>query len=158
MIQQRVGDLLEILYEDAYSYVVVLSKIVMFGGNIVFAFHTDGGKHQFQELSNSDSGFNICTDLLLPKRDGQVRRIHHFENVEQFWRTQFTKGTHEYRLGVKAKEWFIYRISEPGSEHIARVAVLTPEYRQAMDNGCFSFDLVVKKIQQRYTPDQNEHI
>jgi hypothetical protein len=84
MIQQHVGDFLEILYADAYSYAVVLSKIVMFGGNIVFAFHSDGGKHQIQELSSSDAGFNICTDLLLPKRNGQVTQIHHFETLSNF--------------------------------------------------------------------------
>ena len=42
MIRQQVGDLLEIEYEGKYYYVVVLTKIVSFGGNIVFAHHTDG--------------------------------------------------------------------------------------------------------------------
>ena len=39
MIQQRIGDLLEIDEGGKYFYVVVLSKVVMFGGNILFAFH-----------------------------------------------------------------------------------------------------------------------
>jgi len=38
MIRQQLGDLLEICFEDRYYYLVVLTKIVMFGGNIVFAF------------------------------------------------------------------------------------------------------------------------
>ena len=58
---------------------------------------------------------------------------------------------------MKAKEWFIYKADNLDHE-VARVADLTPEYRQAMDDGCHSFDLVAEKILRRYTPDQNEHI
>ena len=42
MIQQRIGDLLEIEEGGQYFYVVVLSKVIMFGGNILFAFHNEG--------------------------------------------------------------------------------------------------------------------
>jgi hypothetical protein len=58
---------------------------------------------------------------------------------------------------VKAKEWFIYNIDDLG-QHIARVPKLAQEYREAMDSGCHSFDLVAEKVLARYTPDQNEHI
>jgi hypothetical protein len=158
MIQQRVGDLLEINYERAYSYVVVLTKIVRFGGNIVFAYHPNGKRQELPTLLNSEAGFNICTDLLLPKRDGHVTRLQRFEDTSKFWRTRFLKATNEYRLGVRAKEWFIYRIGESGRKLIANVKKLKTEYCAAMDSGCYSFDLVVEKIRQRYTPDQNEHI
>lgn len=158
MIRQQVGDLLEIQFEGTFSYVVVLTKVVMFGGNILFAYHTDGDKQDLQTLLANNNGFNVCADLLLPKREGEVSRIHHFDDVSQFWRTRFAKSTHEHRLGVKAKEWFIYRIDQLHGPHIAQVKSLTSEYRQAMDNACFSFDWVIKLIQQRYTPDQNEHI
>lgn len=75
-----------------------------------------------------------------------------------FWRSKYAKATTEYRLGVKAKEWFIYHIDDLGGQHIARVAKLTPEFREAMDSGCHSFDLVASKVLARYTPDQNERI
>lgn len=158
MIRQQIGDLLEIHYDGAYSYVVVLTKIVMFGGNIVFAFHTDGRKRKLHDLLASKTGFNVCTDLLLPKREGVVSRLEHLEDVSRFWRTQFTKGTVEYRPGAKAKEWFIYKIDQLDRGHIARVSALNAEYRQAMDHSCYSFDMVARMIQQRYTPDQNEHV
>jgi hypothetical protein len=136
----------------------VLTKIVMFGGNIVFAFHTDGRKQKLGELLANEKGFNVCTDLLLPKRAGEVTRLHHLENVSRYWRTRFAKATVEFRRGAKAKEWFIYKIDQLEGEPIARVSELNAEYRQAMDNGCYSFDMVAEKIQQSYTPDQNEHI
>ena len=59
---------------------------------------------------------------------------------------------------MKAKEWFIYSIDDLGGQHIARIAKLTPEYREAMDSGCHTFDLVSGKVLAQYTPDQNEHI
>jgi hypothetical protein len=157
MIQQRIGDLLEIEEDGKYFYVVVLTKVVMFGGNILFAFHNDGEKREVNSLAPDGSGFNICADLLLPKREGRLTRLHHYDDVSPFWRSKYSKRTVEYRLGVKAKEWFIYNIDDLG-QHIARVPKLTQEYREAMDSGCHSFDLVAEKVLARYTPDQNEHI
>ena len=158
MIQQRIGDLLEIDEGGQYFYVVVLSKVVMFGGNILFAFHNEGQRREVGSLTSDCSGFNICADLLLPKREDRVNRLHRYEDVSQFWRSKYAKATHEHRLGVKAKEWFIYKIDDLGAPHIARIAKLTPEYRAAMDSGCHSFDLVAGKVLARYTPDQNEHL
>ncbi len=157
MIQQRVGDLLEIRYENRFSYIVVLTKIVLFGGNIVFAYHTDGKKHGLDYLLDHNAGFNVCTDLLWAKKSGDVSRLHQFENIKPFWRTEFIKGTNEHRLGVKAKVWYIYEISNP-LKIVAKVTKLTPKYCKAMDRSTHSFDLVVKMIEKRYTPDQNEHI
>lgn len=158
MIQQRVGDLLEIRWDGKYYYLVVLTKIVMFGGNIAFAYHTDGKKQKLQELLANRGGFNICTDLLLPKKSGQVIGLHRFDDVSHFWLSPYRKACNAWSPGQKAKEWFIYQAANPGDKHIARVATLTQEYRLAMDDGCYSFDLVVDMIKRKYTPDQNEHI
>lgn len=108
MIQQRIGDLLEIEESGNYFYVVVLTKVVMFGGNILFAFHNNGKKCEVSDLLSSQDGFNICADLILPKREGRVQRLYRFQDLSQFWRSQYVKSTMEYRQGVKAKEWFIY--------------------------------------------------
>ncbi|HEX4611480.1 MAG TPA: hypothetical protein VH092_25020 [Urbifossiella sp.] len=158
MIQQRVGDLLEIEEGGKYFCVVVLTKVVMFGGNILFAFHTEGEKREVGRLAPAGGGFNICADLLLPKREGRVTRLHRYEDVSPFWRSKYVKATNEYRLGVKAKEWFIYNINDLGGQPVARVTELSREYQEAMDSGCHSFDLLAEKVLRRYTPDQNEHI
>jgi hypothetical protein len=158
LIQQRVGDLLEIDCGGKYYYVVVLTKIVLFGGNIVFAYHTKGGKKELAALVQEGSGSNVCTDLLVPKREGIVTRLHRFQDLSRFWRSRYAKSTNEHRLGATAKEWFIYRLDQLDGKHVARVSNLTPEFRTAMDSGCGSFDLVAAKIDGRYTPDQNERI
>ena len=154
MIRQQVGDLLEIEYEGKFCYLVVLTKIVMFGGNIVFAHHTDGRRHDLDSMLAHRQGFNVCTDLLLPKKEGVVTRLHRYEDVSEFWLTKYAKYCHEHRPGRTAEEWFIYEIGDPGTE-IARVREMPQKYREAMDNAMSSFDLVAKEILNGYTPDQN---
>ena len=84
--------------------------------------------------------------------------MHRFEDVTRFWRSKFAKSTVEHRLGVKAKEWFIYDIDDLGGQYIARVAQLTPEYRMAMDGGCHSFDLFAGKVLARYAGSEPTHM
>ena len=84
MIQQRIGDLLEIDEGGKYFYVVVLSKVVMFGGNILFAFHNEGQRREVSSLTSDCGGFNICADLLLPKREDRVTRLHRYEELARY--------------------------------------------------------------------------
>ena len=70
MIQQRIGDLLEIDEGGKLtSTSSLLSKVVMFGGNIIFAFHNEGQRRELGSLTSDCSRLNICADLLLPKRE-----------------------------------------------------------------------------------------
>jgi hypothetical protein len=154
VIRQQVGDLLEIEYEGKYYCVVVLTKRVMFGGNIVFAHHTNGQQQDPEEMIAHQKGYNVCTDLLLPKKEGVVARLHRHEDTLKFWLTRYVKSCHEHRLGRKAEFWFIYDIEDLSTE-IARVQEMPRKYREAMDGGMSSFDLVAKEILNGYTPGQN---
>ena len=153
MIQQQPGDLLEVEFEGKFYYLVVVTKIVMFGGNIVFAFHGDGSQRSPDSLTPAAPGFNICTDLLLPKKQGVVRRLSRSPDTSAFWRTRLVKGTSEHRLGHKAREWYIYSIDDLRN-HIQRRSSMPPECAEAMDGGMQSFDLVASKIQEGYTPSK----
>jgi len=154
MIRQQPGDILEIHFDDLFYYVVVLTPIVMFGGNIVFAFHGDGSRREVESLRADSSGFNVCTDLRLPKREGDVKRMKKVDDTTPFWRTQLAKGSHEHRPGHKAEEWWIYKI-EDLMNHIDRTSHMTKQYREAMDYSCSSFDLIAEKIRSNYTPDKH---
>ncbi len=158
MIRQRIGDLLEIQESGKYFYVVVLSQIVMFGGNIVFAFHNDGEWREPDDLLAGDGGFNVCADLLPSNRQGRVKRLRRLAEVSPFWRTHSVKATNQTGPGIKATHWFISRVDQLGGDPISCMTELTQECREAMDSGCHSFDLVAAKVLRRYTPDQNEHL
>lgn len=157
MIHQQPGDLLEIECEGKFYYLVVLTKIVMFGGNIVFAFHGDGSQRSHDSLGPMAPGFNICTDLLLPKKQGAVRRLSRFTDTSVFWRTRLVKSTSEYRMGQKAREWYIYGVDDLRN-HIERRSSMPAEYAEAMDGGMHAFDLVATKILEGYTPSRNRFL
>jgi|TARA_R110001599_G_scaffold352451_3_gene587351 hypothetical protein len=157
MIQQRPGDILEVEYEDKFYYLVVVTKIFMFGGNIVYAFHGSGSKIDNFCASARLDGFNICTDLLLPKKEGSVTRIGKVDDPKEFLTSSLIKGCHEHRPGKTAEEWWISTVDSP-SEYIARVKSLTLEQSKAMDSGMYSFDLTAKKILESYTPNKNMFI
>jgi len=157
MIRQQVGDVLEISYEGNWFYLVILTKIVMFGGNIVFAYHNDGKKMDFESILKMNDGFNICTDLLMVKRKDLVKRIGKVSDTEKYFKTKYMKGTHQIKRGVKAKRWFIYHIDNLWT-HIADVRRLSKKYKKAMDHGTFSFPSVAKKVLQRYLPEQDDRL
>ena len=148
---------MEIKFRGKWYYLVVLTKLAMFGGNIVFAFHGDGSRREKDSLTSDAAGYNVCTDLLYPKKHGVVTRIGRVAELEPFWRTRYAKATLEYRTGVKAKEWWIYRIDNL-RELVVRTSKMTAEYARAMDRQTSSFDLVAGGILAGYTPDQNPHL
>lgn len=157
MIRQQVGDILEIQFDGLWWYVVVLSKVVMLGGTIVFAFYNDGLKQDIQTLFESTDGFNICTDLLLPKKAGVVTRVGKVTDTAPYFKTRYAKGTNSTRLDVKADRWYIYRLDDL-RHHIAVVRRLSGEYKRAMILSTYSFDLVCEKILARYSPEQDSRI
>ena len=157
MISQRPGDVLEVFYEDSWYYLVVITKIFAFGGNIIYAFHGDGEKLDGFVASPELSGFNICTDLLHPKKEGVVKRIGKVECPEDYLVTNLIKSCSEYRKGKKAKEWWLCTV-EPPRKHVARVTRLTKKQSMAMDSGMFDFDLTASKIRESYTPNKNPFI
>jgi len=160
MIRQKVGDFLEIYFEDKYYYIVVLTKIVMFGGNIVFAFHTDGSKQDTTSLLHSKKllGFNICTDLLLAKKQGEVIRLMKLNDISKFWMSKYAKADHSLvQRGERAKKWYIYDVNDWGYP-IKVKKWMTKKYKMAMDMSLCSFDVTANKILAKYTPDQNEFL
>lgn len=157
MIRQQVGDILEIQFEGRWYYVVVLSKVVMLGGTIVFVFYNDGLRMSLAALMASTEGFNICTDLLLPKKSGNVTRLSTVADTSNYFKTRYARGTFVTRPTVKAQLWYIYHLDDLRN-HIAIVRSLSSEYRKAMDCRVYSFDLVCEKIMARYSPEQDNRI
>ena len=144
MIRQRIGDLLEIHDANRVLYVVVLTKVVMFGGNIVFAFHGTS-KRDRSELSFNSPGFNICTDLLLAKRENRVQRLDYIEDVGPFWRSHSTK-----QRVTERTLWYVTPINDLRTE-IGRFDTLPDEHDSAMYRSLYSLDLVFDMADRDHT-------
>lgn len=155
MIRQRIGDLLEISFESRWYYLVVLSDIVLLGGNIVFAYHTKGERLGLADLRDRRDGFNIITDLLMPKRAGHAARLHRFEDVAGFWKTKLAKGCGCLYAPAENHRWYIYSVSDLKNE-IACVKTLSADQKAAMKYSCVTFDMVPEKILAGYMPADDE--
>ncbi|MGB2956735.1 MAG: hypothetical protein WBB64_12310 [Anaerolineales bacterium] len=157
MIRQQVGDVLEIHFEDKYYYIVILTKIVMFGGNIIFAFYGNGKRKTFEDLTNSKKGFNVCTDIILAKREGLVERIGKVDNVEKFFKTKYLRGIFIDKEGKPYGYWWIYHISDL-RKHVTKVKRLTGKYKNARDQVTYPFPTVAHMIMNNYKPNNKNYL
>ena len=155
MIRQQVGDVLEIQYEGNWFYIVILTKIVMFGGNIIFAFHNSGKKLSFDELLECKEGFNVVADLLLAKREGVVLRLGKVNDVDSYFTTKYFRGSWTDKEGKHRGDWWIYKISDPRN-HIAKVKKLRGKYKNAMDHVTYSFPTVARMVLGNYKPNSHQ--
>lgn len=157
MIQQRPGDLLEVLVGETYVYLVVLTKVVMFGGNIVFIFHTDGSRKTAKELKSIESGFNVCVDLIYEKRADKVSRVCRFDDFQQYFKTRFVKSKSDetlIELGLEKPGWYVGKIDNLEGGH-RRYRKLPKKYFSAMNHATYPLEHLVEKIVTGYTPEDD---
>jgi len=157
MIRQQVGDVLEIQYEGNWFYIVILTKIVMFGGNIIFAFHNRGKKLSYDELLKSKEGFNVVADLILAKREGVVQRIGKVNDADKYFTTKYLRGSWTDKVGKHRGDWFIYKIADPRN-HIAKVKRLRGKYKNAMDRVTYPFPAVARMVLGNYKPNKDNYL
>lgn len=157
MIHQRPHDLLEIYLDGQYYYLVVLTKIVLFGGNIVFGFHGDGTKQDSEDLllQQQPTGFNCCVDLLYAKKHGEVKRIAAITVPERYWLTKFAKSP--IKLGDSGDRvwgWKIYSIHD--LQKVKKLKfIVGKKYKQAMDNSCAGFGFYTQLVERKYLLGQS---
>ena len=160
MIQQRPHDFLEIYLDGKYYYLVVLTKIVLFGGNIVFGFHSNGEKKELKHFvsQSKPAGFNCCVDLLEAKMNGDVKRIGRANDLDKYWLTQFAKSpihigdNFERRWG-----WRLYSIHDLQKVKTIRF-FLRGKYKRAMYNSCTGFLFYTQLVNSKYLMGQNIYI
>ena len=77
MIQLRPGDLISIEHNGIFFYAFVITKIKLFGGNLLFGFHkTTKNPLQLEEVLNGGTaGFMSLVDLIQFKRAGTIHRL-----------------------------------------------------------------------------------
>ena len=93
MIKLKEGDVIAFKRGDRYYYAVVITPIIMFGGNLVYAFHmtTDDLISLAELLKRQTSGFNAVVDFILAKREKRIIKLGSIKNPQQFRKTQYFK-------------------------------------------------------------------
>jgi hypothetical protein len=157
MIRQQIGDVLEIQFEGKWYYIIILTNIVMFGGNIIFAFHNSGKKMTYNDLMKNKNGFNVCADIIPAKREGLVQRIGKVEDVDQYYTTKFLRGSFIDKKGKPYGSWWIYDMSDLRN-HVAKVKKLSGKYKNAMDKVTYPFATVARMVLNNYKPNNKNYL
>ena len=156
MIRISSGDLLQISSNGKFYYALVLDKIKLFGGQLVFAFYQTGNEPLLVEqiLANPFEGFFETVDFIWAKRENRLERTSKNLNIAD-WnnRVSFFKNSHA--LKEKAKEWWIYN-----REHrqVKRTSILSEEEKRYPLNHRIDDIRMVKLIEERWSPEKDPRI
>jgi hypothetical protein len=108
MIRFKPGDMIAYRWDERYHYAVVLTKLILFGGNLVHAFYrtTDNLLTAEELLQGDAAGFNAIVDFIWAKRQGRIFKLGAVQDYERFRTSQYFKSTH-WHLPAPAS-WWIY--------------------------------------------------
>jgi len=155
MLQVAPGDLIAIDANGQYYYALILDRIRLFGGNWTFAFHRSSPKllTAAEILGGSADGFNAFIDFIWAKRENRLTRLKRGVDTAPFRGPGRLKGTNA--LKEKAKLWFIYDMSFNELKRVSRLTVAEAAYPQ---HSRIDDTIMVRRIDERWTPDQDPRI
>ena len=121
MIQLRLGDVIAFKSDDKYYYAIIITKIILFGGNLIYTFHLKTNKLLSMEevIGSKNNGFTAIVDFIFAKKEDRIVKVGHISDYERYWEKRFFKQSNDvWKLILKKKElpkiWYIY--DEKGNE------------------------------------------
>lgn len=105
MIRLAPGDLIAIKHEQRHYYALVLNKISLFGGNLVFAFYETSPDllTKSQIFENPGQGFFEIVDFIWAKRENRISRIASKISIENYL-SQITYYKNTFNISLMREE------------------------------------------------------
>ncbi len=155
MIRIEPGDLVSVESEGSFYYALVLDRIRLFGGNWVFVFHdvSDRSLCAADLLEGARRGYHAFVDFIWAKREHRLARLARKVETSAFEGPGRLKNT--AALKEKAKLWFIYDMT---FKELKRVATLTSEEAKLPLNERIDDQIMVQRVRDRWTPDQDSRV
>lgn len=155
MVQLKQGDVIAIEQKGHYYYAVILSRIIYFGGNLVYAFHTKSDNLlTLKELIQKEpKGFNAIVDFIFAKREKRIIKLGQIEDLSKYRKYMYYKTTHQIK--GKANLWFIRNDS---FKDIERKEVLNSVEKQYPLSSRIDDGLMIDKINSCWLPELDERI
>ena len=155
MIKLKEGDVIAFKRGDRYYYAVVITPIIMFGGNLVYAFHmtTDDLISLAELLKRQTSGFNAVVDFILAKREKRIIKLGSIKNPQQFRKTQYFK-----RQTPNKKFWFIEELKDKTTYEIKRTEKLNEEEVHYPYLSTIPTDWLADYIDKKWSPEQSDYV
>lgn len=124
MIKIKPGDVIAFERKGRYYYAVIITKVILFGGNLVHAFHlaTDKLLSQEELLLQNPTGFNSIVDFISAKRENRIMKLGTIENI-----LPFRKYKHFKKQSVNKKFWFIEDVQDGQIIELRKTEKLTEE-------------------------------
>jgi hypothetical protein len=156
MIRISPGDLLQISNDGKFFYALVLDKIRLFGGQLAFGFYQVSTEPLAADevLSKPFEGFYETVDFINANREKRLERIAKHIDVTQ-WSRQVTFFKQTFTLKGKASEWWI---CDRNYHKIKRTPTLTEEEKRYPFSHCIGIKLMLKQIEQRWSPENDPRI
>lgn len=150
MILLRSGDVVAFKNGNKYCYAIILTKIVRFGGNFVYAFHLETERILSMEelLEKRTEGFNAIVDFIFVKREKRLTKIGYIDDYNKFWKHRFFKATNAIGNQIP-KMWFIY---DENFKELKRVKELTGEEKDYPLTIRIDYVLLSKLVAKKWLP------
>ncbi|MDQ4076708.1 MAG: hypothetical protein M3220_10755 [Chloroflexota bacterium] len=155
MIRLSPGDLIAVESGGRFYYAVILSPVALFGGHWAYVFHRSSSDLLSSEtlLSGDTSGYHAYVDFIWAKRENRITRIAKKVDVQPFSSVDRLKSTHATQ--GKAHLWFLYDLEH---QELGRVEHLTQEQKRFPLRERIDDTIMVERVEQRWTPEQDPRI
>jgi hypothetical protein len=155
MIQIKQGDVIAIKQKGHFYYAIILSRIIYFGGNLVYAFHTKSDNLlTLKELIHKETrGFNAIVDFIFAKREKRITKLGQIENLSKYREHKYYKATHQTR--GKAEFWFV---SSDDFKEVKRTEQLSEDEKEYPLRERIDDKLMIDKINNFWLPELDERI
>lgn len=155
MKQLKPGDVVAFKLNENYCYAIILSKIIMFGANLVYAFPfaTKEIIELNELLSSKQKGFNAIVDFILAKRENRITKLGDINNYLAFKLHKYFKGCHE--INTKSHNWFIY---DDNNQIAKRTSQLTSEEKEYPFWERIDDTILAKRITVNWLPENDSRV
>jgi len=150
------GDLIAVRGNQKHYYVLVLDRVRLFGGHLVFALHrtSDDLLTADDVLNGPLDGFVEFVDLIFAKREDRIERLRSKLDVSP-WLRRATLFKNTFTIKGKARRWTIYDAAFRALKQVTELSQQEKGYPlfHRIGDGTM-MDLVDR----RWTPEQDERI
>lgn len=155
MIHIKPGDVIAFELNNKYYYCLILSNIIYFGGNLVYAFDFSSDRlvALSELLQEKSSGFNAIVDFIFAKKENRLQKIGTITNYQDYWKHKFFKLTSAIK--EKATSWEIYDAS---LKPIKMVDKLSEEEKKYPDLSRIDDTILVNLINNKWRPETDPRI
>lgn len=155
MISLRPGNIIAFEFDNKYYYCLILTKIILFGGNLVYSFHLSSDKLLTLDdlLKRKPPGFNAIVDFIFAKQEKRLHTVGTIKDYKDYWKYKFFKLTST--ITGQAKSWEVY---DANLKSIKNVEKLSEEEKKYPNLSRIDDSVLVSLVNNKWRPETDPRI